>query len=48
MPQCREMPGQKDGNGWVGEHPHRGGGGGEGWNRGFLNGRLGKGKTFEM
>jgi hypothetical protein len=24
MPQCRGMPGQEDGSGWVGEHTHRG------------------------
>jgi hypothetical protein len=46
MPQCRGMPGQEDGSGWVGEHPHRGGGGGR--DRGFPKGRPGKGKTFEM
>ena len=42
MPQCREMPGQGSGSGWVGEQ-------GEGrWNRGFLEGKPGKGITFEM
>jgi hypothetical protein len=47
MPQCRVMPGQEDGSGWVGEHPHRGRGGGMGLG-GFLKGSPGKGKTFEM
>ena len=31
---------------WVGQHPHRGRGGKMGW--GFLRGKPGKGKTFEM
>ena len=30
MPQCRGMPGQEDGRGWVWEHPHKGGVGGDG------------------
>jgi hypothetical protein len=38
MLQCREMPGQEDRSRWVGG----------GWDRGFLKGRPGKGKTFEM
>jgi hypothetical protein len=46
MPQCRVMPGQEDGNGWDGTHPHRAGG--SGWDRGFLKGRPVKGKQFEM
>ena len=45
MPQCRGMSGQEDGTGWVGEHPHRGGGGvlqflketGKGENGGYVN-----------
>jgi hypothetical protein len=41
------MPGQEDGSGWVGEHPHRGRQGEEGWGRGFPKGRPGKGKTFK-
>jgi hypothetical protein len=32
--------------GWVGEHLHRGRG--RGWDRGFPEGRPGKGKVFEM
>ena len=32
---------------WVGEHPHRVRGMG-GWYRGFLRGRPGKEKTFEL
>jgi hypothetical protein len=31
---------------WVGEHPHRSRG--EGWVRGFLEGKSGQGITFEM
>jgi hypothetical protein len=31
---------------WVGEHPHRSRGGG--WESGFLEGKPGKGITFEM
>jgi hypothetical protein len=34
-------------DGWVGEHPHRSGGR-RGWDMGFLEGKLGKGITFEM
>jgi hypothetical protein len=41
-PQSREMPGQGSGSGWVGEQ----GQGGE--DRGFSEGKLGKGTTFEM
>jgi hypothetical protein len=42
MLQGRGMSGREDGSGWVGEHPHRGRGGGMGW---FLKGRPGKGKN---
>jgi hypothetical protein len=42
MPQYRGMPGPGSGSGWAGEQ----GEGGE--NRGFLEGKLGKGITFEM
>ena len=45
VPQCRGMPGQEDGSGWMQEHPHRGRGGGGG-DRKFLKGRPGKGETF--
>jgi hypothetical protein len=41
MPQFRGMPGPGSGNGWVGER-------GRGEDRGFLEGKLGKGITFEM
>ena len=30
MTQCRGMPGWEGGSGWVGDHPHRGRGRGEG------------------
>ena len=42
MPQYRGMPGPGSGSGWAGEQ----GEGGE--DRGFLEGKLGKGMTFEM
>ena len=42
MPQCRGMPGPGRGSGWVGEQEP----GIE--NRGFSEGKLGKGITFEM
>ena len=42
MPLCRDMPGPGSGSGWVGEH------GEEGGDRGFLEGKPGKGITFEM
>jgi hypothetical protein len=42
MPQYRGMPGTESGNGWVGK---QGEGGGD---RGFLEGKLRKGTTFEM
>jgi hypothetical protein len=42
MPQCRGMPGQGSRSGWVGEQWEGG------WNRGFSEGKLGKGITFEM
>ena len=42
MPQCRGMPDSGSMRGWLGEQ-------GEGRrNRGFLEGTLGKGITFEM
>jgi hypothetical protein len=42
MPQCRGMPGPGSRSGWVGE---QGEGGGD---RGFSEGKPGKGITFEM
>jgi hypothetical protein len=42
MPQCRGMPGPGSGSGWVGEQGEEKGG------RGFSEGKLGKGITFEM
>jgi hypothetical protein len=45
MLQGRGMSGREDGSGWVGEHPHRGRGGGMGW---FLKGRPGKGKNWNV
>jgi hypothetical protein len=42
MPQYRGMPGPGSRSGWVGE---QGEGGGD---RGFSEGKLGKGITFEM
>jgi hypothetical protein len=30
MPQCRGMPEREDRSGWVGEHSHKAGGGGNG------------------
>jgi hypothetical protein len=42
MPQYRGMPGPGSGSGWVGEQGERGG------DRGFSEGKLGKGITFEM
>jgi hypothetical protein len=42
MPQYRGMPGPGNGSGWVEEQ----GEGGE--DRGFSDGKLGKGITFEM
>ena len=42
MPHYRGMPGSGSGNGWVGDQ-------GEGvGDRGFSEGNLGKGITFEM
>jgi hypothetical protein len=46
MPQCREMPGSGSRSGWVCERGW-GVGGGVG-DRGFSEGKLGKGITFEM
>ena len=42
MPQCRVMPGPGSGCGWVGEQSVGGG------DRGFSDGKPGKGITFEM
>jgi hypothetical protein len=42
MTQCRGMPGPGRGSGWVDEHGEWGG------DRGFSEGKLGKGITFEM
>ena len=42
MPQCREMPGPGSGSRWVGEQ------GEEGCDRGFSEGKPGKGITFGM
>jgi hypothetical protein len=42
MPQDRGMPGPGIRSGWVGEQGEGGG------YRGFLEGKLGKGITFEM
>ena len=42
MPQCRGMPGQRSKSRWVGEQCE------EGWDRGVLEVKLGKGVTFEM
>jgi hypothetical protein len=42
MPQCRGMPGQSRGSGWVGEQ------GEGGWDLGFSEGKQGKGITLEM
>ena len=33
---------------WVREHPHRSRVRGGGWDKGFAEGKLGKGITFEM
>jgi hypothetical protein len=42
MPQYRGLPGTGIGSGWVGEQGERGG------DRGFSEGKLRKGITFEM
>jgi hypothetical protein len=42
MPQCRGMSGQGSRSGYVSEQ------GEGGWNRGFSEGKPGKGITFEM
>jgi hypothetical protein len=42
IPQYKELPGPGSGSGWVGEQ------GEGGRNRGFSEGKLGKGTTFEM
>jgi hypothetical protein len=42
MPQYRELPGPGRGSGWVGEQ------GEARRDRGFSEGKLGKGITFEM
>jgi hypothetical protein len=44
MPQCRKMPGQEGGSGWVGRGAPSWRQGEEEWDRGFLKGRPGKGK----
>jgi hypothetical protein len=41
-PSIGECQGARNGSGWVGEHGEGGG------NRGFSEGKLGKGITFEM
>jgi hypothetical protein len=42
MPQYRRIPGPGSGSGWVGDQ------GEQGEDRGFSEGKLGKGITFEM
>jgi hypothetical protein len=42
MPHCGGMPGQGNGSVWVGEQ------GQTGWDKGFSEGKSGKGITFEM
>jgi hypothetical protein len=42
MPQCRGMPRQRSRSEWFGEQ------GKGGWHRGFLEGKPGKGLTFEI
>ena len=42
MPQCRGIPGPGSGSGWVGEQGEWGG------DKGFSDGKPGKGTTFEM
>jgi hypothetical protein len=42
MLQCRGIPGQASRSGWFGEQ------GEGGWDRGFSEGKPGKGITFEM
>jgi hypothetical protein len=42
MPQYRGMPGPGRGSGWVGEQAEGG------RDKGFLEGKLGRGITFEM
>jgi hypothetical protein len=42
MPQYRGIPGPGSRSGWVGEQGETGG------DRGFSEGKLGKGMTFEM
>jgi hypothetical protein len=42
MPQCSEIPGPGSRSGWVGEHREWG------WDKGFSEGKPGKGLTFEM
>ena len=49
MTQGRKMPGTEAGvRGQVGEHPQRNRGKGDGWDRGVVEGKLGRGITFEM
>jgi hypothetical protein len=45
MPQCRRIPGQEEGSGWVESTLMEAGGGGK--YRGVLKEGPGKGKTFE-
>jgi hypothetical protein len=48
-PSLRECQGREAGmGGWVGEHPYRIRWGWAAWDRGFLEGKLGKGIIFEM
>jgi hypothetical protein len=42
MTQCRLMPGPGSWSGWVGKQEEAG------WDRGFSEGKPGKGITFEM
>jgi hypothetical protein len=45
MLQCRECQGREVGvGGWMREHPHRS----RRWDKGFPEGKPGKGITFEM
>lgn len=48
MPQCRGIRGQEDGNGWLGGEAPSQRQREEGWDRGFLQERPGKGKVFEI
>jgi hypothetical protein len=48
MPECRGIPGQEDGRGWVNGRASSLRQGDEEEDRGFPKGRPKKGKTFEM